>query len=131
MNDSMTGTAIAAYPNEEENTLLIVNYSYRVIPVYEKKRYHYKVQQINADNAFLVTEDNVFFYEVEDNKAKKTTCSEINSSFQSLKNTYRYNYDHECFVGGNKHFMNLIEKVQEIVYDKTNKRLECEVKIIQ
>lgn len=28
-------------------------------------------------------------------------------------------------------FMNLIEKVQEIVYDKTNKRLECEVKIIQ
>ena len=27
--------------------------------------------------------------------------------------------------------MNLIEKVQEIVYDKTNKRLECEVKIIQ
>lgn len=28
-------------------------------------------------------------------------------------------------------FMNLIEKVQEIVYDKTNKRLECEVKIIR
>ena len=28
-------------------------------------------------------------------------------------------------------FMNLIEKVQEIVYDKTNKKLECEVKIIQ
>lgn len=28
-------------------------------------------------------------------------------------------------------FMNLIEKVQEIVYDKTKKRLECEVKIIQ
>ena len=28
-------------------------------------------------------------------------------------------------------FLNLIEKVQEIVYDKTNKRLECEVKIIQ
>lgn len=28
-------------------------------------------------------------------------------------------------------FMNLIEKVQEIVYDKTKKKLECEIKIIQ
>lgn len=108
MNDAMTGSALAAY--SDDDGILVVSYDYKVKPVFEKGHYIYKVHAIDADAAFYVNEDGVFFYEVENWKATKTTCSEINSTFQKLKNNYRYNYDYECFIGGAEAFIKTLEE---------------------